>query len=229
MAGNGQRELAEVIYGLRRPTRGRVRIFGRDVTGRPVGEIASMGVSLVPEERVRVGIIPDFSVADNLVLERVDEPPFSSDLAGPLRKLNGDEVERYARELIERFSIVTPSPHTRAGNLSGGNIQRLILARELSRGSSLIVAEEPTAGLDVGATEFIRRLLLRAREEMNAVLLISGDLSEVLSLSDRVAVMYEGEIVGVFRPGEVSIDDVGLMMTGVKRMPREEVLRAWSA
>ncbi len=227
VAGNGQKELVEVIYGLRKSLEGKITLFGQDMTRKPTSRIIRLGTSLIPEDRLRRGIIPNFSVSENLVLESIDSEPFSSKLMGELRKLNEAEIERHAEELIKKFNIVTPSTETRAITLSGGNIQRLILARELSRKPSLIIAEEPTAGLDVAAAEFIRKLLLKARERMSAILLVSGDLSEILSLSDKVAVMYEGEITGTFRPGEVSIDEIGLMMTGAKRMPKEKVINFW--
>ncbi|HDJ27111.1 MAG: heme ABC transporter ATP-binding protein [Thermoplasmata archaeon] len=227
VAGNGQKELVEVLYGLRRPTAGRVTLFGKDVTGEPTHRIIKFGISLIPEERVTMGIVPTFSVADNLILEIVDREPFSQKVFDGLRKLSFENIEKYAEELIRKFDIRTPSSKTKAGYLSGGNIQKLILARELSRGAYLIIADQPTAGLDVGATEFIRNLLVKARDSGNAVFLVSGDLSEVLSLSDRVMVMYEGEITAVFRPGELPIEEIGLYMLGAKKMPKEEVERFW--
>ncbi len=228
IAGNGQKELVEAIYGLRAPLKGSIRIFGYDMTGGTVRDRIMRGISLIPEERIRIGIIPDFSAAENLVLEQVDFEPFSKSFLGPVKRISLEKINEYAEKLIKEFNIVTPSPSTRAANLSGGNIQRLILARELSRGSDLIIAEEPTAGLDVGATEYIRRLLLEARSNGKAVLLVSGELSEVLSLSDKVIVMYEGEIVGGFKPGDLQLEDVGLMMAGAKRMSREEVSKLWA-
>ena len=174
-----------------------------------------------------MGIVPTFSVADNLILEIVDSEPFSQKILDGLRKLSFQEIAMYADKLIQKFDIRTPSRKTKAGYLSGGNIQKLILARELSRGAHLIIADQPTAGLDVGATEFIRNLLVKARDSGNAVLLVSGDLSEVLSLSDKVMVMYEGEITAVFRPGELPVEEIGLYMLGAKKMPKEEVERFW--
>jgi len=228
IAGNGQKELVEAIYGLRSPIKGTIKIFGYDMVRGTVRDRILRGISLIPEERIRIGIIPDFSTAENLVLEQVDFEPFSKPILGSIKKIDFEKINRYAEKLIKEFNIVTPSPSTRAANLSGGNIQRLILARELSRGSDLIIAEEPTAGLDVGATEYIRKLLLEARSNGKAVLLVSGELSEVLSLSDKVVVMYEGEIVGGFKPGTLSLEDVGLLMAGAKRMSREEVAKLWT-
>jgi len=231
VAGNGQKELAEVIYGLRKPLEGKIYLFGKDVTHKDIYERIRIGISLIPENRLGLGIVGEFSVAENLILERIDEQPFSLNI--PLlsrlniKKINEQMLLKYSRELIEKFSIVTPSPFAKARTLSGGNIQRLILARELGRKPGFIIAEEPTAGLDVSATEYVRKLLLEMREQGYSILLISGDLSEVLSLSDKVMVMYEGEIVGAFRPEKVSLDDVGLMMTGMKRMPKEVIKKIW--
>ena len=232
VAGNGQKELAEVLYGLRKVLDGRIYYLGRDVTNLPIEDRIKMGISLIPEERLRLGITADFSVAENLILELVDKEPFSTPLpfltkTMGLKKLNYREVENYAREVIRKYGIVTPSQWTKAGKLSGGNIQRVVVARELERRPRFIIAEEPTAGLDIAATEYVRQLIANMKKEGHAILLISSDLSEVLSLSDKVMVMYEGEIVGVFKPGTLSIEEIGLMMTGVKRMPKEEVERAW--
>jgi len=231
VAGNGQKELAEVLYGLRKPLEGRIYLFGRDITDKNICERIKIGISLIPENRLGLGIVGDFSVAENLILERIDENLFSMNL--PLlsklniKKINGETLLKYSKKLIDEFNIVTPSPYAKARTLSGGNIQRLILARELGRKPRFVIAEEPTAGLDVSATEYVRKLLLEMREQGYSILLISGDLSEVLSLSDKVMVMYEGEIVGAFKPEEVMVDDVGLMMTGVKRMPKEAIKRIW--
>jgi len=227
IAGNGQKELAEVIYGLRRAVSGQILFRGVDITDLSIAERIELGLSLIPEDRLKLGIIPSFSVAENLALKSIDKEPFSTRLLGGLRKLDVKSIVSNANKLIEEYQIVTPSPSAKAGALSGGNIQRLMLARELSSKPLLVVAEEPTAGLDIAATEFIHKLLLELKKMNHGVLLISGDLSEVLSLSDKVMVMYEGEVVGVFKPGEVSVEDIGLMMTGVKRMSRDEVVRFW--
>ena len=231
VAGNGQKELAETLYGLRRPLSGRIIFQGRDITRSGIAERVKLGISLIPEERVKLGIVADFSVAENFILELVDREPFSLRIplvsATGIKSLNRRAIEEYARRLISKYNIVTPSPFTKAGKLSGGNIQRLMVAREFERAPRFVIAEEPTAGLDVAATEYVRKLLVNMRSKGHAILLISSDLSEVLSLSDKVMVMYEGEIVGVFRPGALSVEDIGLMMAGVKRMPKEEVERAW--
>jgi len=218
VAGNGQRELAEVIVGLRRATAGRVVIDGVDVTNRSPRFIASRGVAHIPEERLRHGIVPNLTVAENLILKDYHKEPYSRGIL-----LNHSKVVEDAERLINRFDIVTPSPFTPAKLLSGGNIQRLICARELHKEPRLIVAAHPTYGLDVGATEYIRGILLDQRRRGAAVLLISEDLEEVLQLSDRVGVMFNGEIVGIMRPEEVSIEEIGLMMAGAKRTSPGEV------
>ena len=211
VSGNGQRELAEVIVGLRRPTRGRIRIGGTDVTGWSPAELIRLGLSYIPEERMRDGGVPEFSVEDNLVLKDHPFPPFSRGIF-----LNFPEIARYAERLIGDFDIRTPSRRTPLKSLSGGNIQKLILARELSRSPKVLIAAQPTRGLDVSATEYVRRRILEQRERGTATLLISDDLDEILSLSDRIAVIYEGRIMGVVRTEEADIEELGLMMAGAK-------------
>ncbi len=215
VSGNGQRELAEVIVGLRRPTEGKVVIAGTDVTGWPPAALIRMGLSYIPEERMLDGGVPEFSVEDNLVLKDHAFPPFSRGIF-----LNFPEIARYAERLIRDFDIRTPSRRTPLKSLSGGNIQKLILARELSRSPKVLIAAQPTRGLDVSATEYVRRRILEQRERGTATLLISDDLDEILSLSDRIAVIYEGRIMGVVRSEEADIEELGLMMAGAKA--REE-------
>ncbi|MFQ6080790.1 MAG: ABC transporter ATP-binding protein [Candidatus Bathyarchaeia archaeon] len=213
VAGNGQRELVEVITGLRRATKGEVLILGANVTNRSPGEIADKGVAHIPEERIRMGLVPNMSVAENLILKNYRHAPFSNKLF-----LNFTSVDQLAEKLISQYSIITPSKETPAKLLSGGNIQRLILARETSENPRLIVAAHPTYGLDVGATEQIRLLLLKQRERGAAILLVSEDLEEIMSLSDRIAVMFEGEITGIVDAEGAKKEEIGLMMAGAKRM-----------
>jgi len=209
VAGNGQRELAEVITGLRRATKGKVLIGGKDMTNCPPAAIIGEGVAYIPEERIRRGLIMDFSVAENAILETHNSPPFTDGWF-----LNRREIDRYVEGLISDYGVKTPSKDAPVRHLSGGNLQRLLLARELSRRPKLLIASQPTRGLDVGATEYIRRRLVEQREKGTAILLISEDLDEVLSLSDRVAVMYEGEIVGIVPEGEADVEEIGMMMAG---------------
>jgi simple sugar transport system ATP-binding protein len=217
VSGNGQRELTEVIVGLRRAFAGRVVLQRKDISNRPPHEILSLDVAYVPEERIRDGCVPDFTVAENLILKSQREPELRKGSGLPLL-LNPAEVERRAKTLVGQFDVRTPSVKTSARSLSGGNLQRLILARELSGKPVIVVAGQPTRGLDIAATEYVRQKLVEMRNMGAAVLLISEDLNELMSLSDRVAVMYKGEFAGVFRPEAVTIEDVGLMMTGLKRM-----------
>jgi simple sugar transport system ATP-binding protein len=170
------------------------------------------GLAFIPEERMKHGIIGAFSVAENTILQTHDTSPFARNML-----LNFGSINRHARELIERFNIKTPSQHTLAKNLSGGNIQKLILARELSRNPAVLIAAQPTRGVDISATEYIHSVLMRERSEGVAILLISEDLDEILALSDRVAVIYEGQIVGMLDRGAFDVETLGLMMAGVHK------------
>lgn len=214
VSGNGQRELAEVIAGLRRPSRGRVWVDGENVTGLPPDRRIARGLAYIPEERLRDGVIKQMTVEENLLLEDHARPEFSR---GGF--LQFGPIAAHSDRLIQRFDIKAPSRRTRLGHLSGGNIQKLILARALWRTPSVLVAAQPTRGVDIGSTEYIHRRLIDQRTEGTATLLISEDLDEVMTLSDRVAVMYEGRIVGVVESGRASIEQLGLMMAGV---PMEE-------
>ncbi len=209
VAGNGQRELAEVITGLRDAVGGDVHVNQTCLTNCSPLRAIKAGVSHVPEDRVEMGLVGDMSVAENLALKAYRTSELSR---GPI--LSPDGMRRFAEQLIDGFDIATPGPETRVKFLSGGNLQKAILARELKACQGLLVAVHPTRGLDVGATEAVRELLLRQREEGTAVLLISEDLDELLEVSDRIAVMFEGEIVGVVNADEADIDAIGLMMAG---------------
>lgn len=212
VAGNGQRELGEIVAGLRRPTRGAVRIAGHDRTGASPLDVIRSGVGHIPEDRLGVGVAPRLGVADNLVLKSYRDRRFGRGLVLDLGVVTG-----HARDLIAEFAIQTPGPEAPVGTLSGGNLQRLILAREIAARPRLILAFHPTRGLDIGATEIIHRQLLSQRRAGAALLLISEDLDEVLLLSDRVAVIFGGEVVGVVRAGEANVDEIGLMMGGARR------------
>jgi len=216
VAGNGQRELVEVVTGLRRAQRGRIIVLGDDLTNRSARRVADVGVAHIPEERLRMGIVPGMSVEDNLILKKHHRRPFSR---GPLLQLR--EVHAFATRVIEEYDIMTPSPQTPTKLLSGGNIQRLILARELSGEPGLVVAAHPTYGLDVGATEQIRELLIRQRDAGVGVLLVSEDLEEIMTLSDLIAVMFRGEIMGVVSAGEATLKEIGLMMAGERRQVQQ--------
>ncbi|MGQ9477143.1 MAG: ABC transporter ATP-binding protein [Candidatus Bipolaricaulia bacterium] len=221
VAGNGQKELVEVLTGLRKATSGRVIFFGKDLTNRSPSEIAAAGVAHIPEERLRRGLVPEMSVAENLVLKGYRLPPFSRGLFG---FLNQRAIISHAEEAISAYQIMTPSPNSPAKLLSGGNIQRLILARELSSQPKprLIIAAHPTYGLDVGATEQIRGLLLKQRELGAGVLLISEDLEEIMGLSDRILVLFAGQAMGLIEAEEAEREELGLLMAGAGSRTRKE-------
>lgn len=208
MAGSGQRELSEVIAGLRRPVAGRVSLFGEDVTYLGPREMMERGVAYVPEDRVGVGLAPNLKVEENLILRRYRYPPFSKGFI-----LDSRKVRHFAELLIREFGIIaTPDAPTRS--LSGGNMQRLLLARELSQMPSLIVACYPTRGLDVRSANYVKGLLLEHRRRGAGVLLISEDLEELLEISDRILAMREGRIVGEVREKETTAERLGLLMGG---------------
>ena len=212
VAGNGQRELVEVLTGLRRVDRGRVSILGQEMLRAGVRKLSDTGVAHIPEERIRMGIVPGLAVEENLILKKHHRPPFCR---GGILHLAA--VRSFARQAIEDYRIMTPSPRTPAKLLSGGNIQKLILARELSGEPALVIAAHPTYGLDVGATEQIRQILLQQRDAGAAVLLVSEDLEEVMELADRIAVVFRGQIMGTAVAGEATLEEIGLMMAGEPR------------
>jgi general nucleoside transport system ATP-binding protein len=208
VAGNGQSELAEVITGLRR-CEGVVEVNGRSVANRPAIEAIRGGVAHVPEDRHGVGSAPSLSVSDNLMMKSYREPPVARGFI-----IDTAVARSRAEELRDDYKIAAPSIDAEARLLSGGNLQRLILAREIDTGPRLMVAVQPTRGLDVGAIENVHRLLLAQRAAGTAILLISEDLDEILTLADRIAVIYEGELLGIVDAATADIHDIGLMMTG---------------
>ena len=208
--GNGQTDLVEALAGLRKVTAGRILLSDIDITKISPRKRIQMGVSIVPEDRQKRGLILDFSVMENLMLGSHDSPP----LAKSSVIINMEEASSYARRLIEEFSIKTPDKDTLAEHLSGGTQQRVVLAREFSRNPKLITASQPTRGLDVGATEYVRGKLVEMRNHGCAVLLISADLDEIWALSDRIAVIYEGRIVAVKDPEKTNESELGLLMAG---------------
>jgi simple sugar transport system ATP-binding protein len=210
VAGNGQSELARVITGLRECTEGSVRVNGKELGKASPLKAIETGVAHVPEDRSGMGSAPNLSVFENLIMKAYRKPPISRG-----GQIDTHEARDYATELKARFEIATPTIDTSARLLSGGNLQRLILAREISTLPKLMVAVHPTRGLDVGATEAVQKLLLEEREAGAAILLISEDLDEVLALSDRIAVMYEGKIVGEMLADEADVEKLGLWMAGM--------------
>ncbi len=211
VSGNGQRELAEVIAGLRRVTGGSVLLEDRDITSVPVSERTNAGLAYVPEERMTEGAVGAFSVAENAILQTHTRAPIAQ--AGIL---NFGAIRETTERMIKGFNVKTPHQRVALRNLSGGNIQKLILARELSRVPRVLVAAQPTRGVDIGATMYIHGVLLEQRTQGTATLLISEDLDELLALSDRIAVIYEGQILAVMPRADATPEKLGLLMTGVR-------------
>jgi len=209
VAGNGQRELAEVVTGLRPATRGHVRVYGQEITNRSPRQAIEAGISHIPGDRLGMGLVPNLPVSDNLAMKAYRRPPLAR---GPI--LDQRALYRFARRLIEAFRIVTPGPETPVKLLSGGNQQRAVLAREITAGRGILIAVHPTRGLDVGATESVRRTLLEQRDQGAAILLISEDLDELLQLADRIAVLFEGRMMGIVPAEEADTERLGLMMAG---------------
>lgn len=211
VAGNGQQELAEVVTGLRRTKEGEVRIADADLTNcTPLTAIKS-GVSHIPADRMGMGTVGDMAVADNIAMKG-----YRTELLGRRGVLNRPRILEFARTMIDAFQISTPTPQTHVKFLSGGNIQKTILAREIDACAGLLVAAYPSRGLDVGATEAVRCRLLEQRDSGRGVLLISEDLDELLTVADRIAVFYEGQVMGVLPTEAADLEVLGLMMAGAK-------------
>ena len=215
--GNGQRELVYGITGLRKAVSGKILLEGKDVTNLSIRERNVSGISHIPEDRHKHGLVLDYSLEDNIVLQRYFEPEFSG--KGPLGFLKRKNIRKYAEKLIDEYDIRSgQGAITMARSMSGGNQQKAIIAREVDNESKLLVAVQPTRGLDVGAIENIHKQLVKHRDAGNAVLLVSFELDEVMNVSDRILVMYDGEIVGEFNPKNVTVEELGLYMAGAKRM-----------
>jgi general nucleoside transport system ATP-binding protein len=205
--GNGQTELSEALMGLR-PSTGSVLLAGADIAGASTRERLRAGIGYVPEDRQEDGLVGAFPVAENLVLDVYDQPPYARGIA-----MKPDAVKKAAVQLVNSYDVRTPSVLTPAGTLSGGNQQKVVVARELSRPNKLLLASQPTRGLDVGSIEFVHSEIVKARDQGVAVIIVSSELDEIYALSDRIAVMYEGKIVGMRAP-DVSEQELGLLMTG---------------
>jgi len=210
--GNGQSELVQALTGLRPRKSGEVQLKGVNVIGFSPEELYKMGLSHIPEDKSKFGLALSFDVAENSILGRQWEPEFLLRLA----RLNWKKIIEFAQRLVKIFNVITPSVRTPVKSLSGGNQQRLVVGRELSKGPALVVAAHPTRGLDIASTVYIRELLVRMRDEDKGVLLISADLDEIIQLSDRIAVMYEGEFLGIGKTGEFSRKEIGMMMGGIR-------------
>jgi ABC-type uncharacterized transport system ATPase subunit len=207
--GNGQTELVEALTSLRKVSHGKISFDGRDITNVNTRSLIDMGVAHVPEDRHKHGLVLTYSIADNMSITTHDEPPFAR---GPLR--NFTFIGDFARKLVKRFDVRTPGIQALARNLSGGNQQKAILARELSRQIRLFIATQPTRGLDVGSIEFIHKQIIAQRDEGVGVLLVSAELDEVLALSDTIGVIYKGKLVATLPRAEATREKLGLLMTG---------------
>ena len=212
--GNGQTEFVYGLTGLEPLSAGKISLCGKDITHASIRKRNTMGMSHIPEDRHKHGLVLDYSLEDNLVLQRYFEPEFT-DKAGFLRR---DNIREYAEKLIEQYDVRSgQGPVTAARSMSGGNQQKAIVAREIDRDPELLVAVQPTRGLDVGAIEYIHKQLVAERDKGKAVLLVSLELDEVMDVPDRILVMYEGEIVGELDPKSTSQEELGLYMAGAKR------------
>lgn len=209
ISGNGQRELAEAIAGLRTPQSGKITINGQDTTASKPAKIRKVGLSYVPEERMKDGAVGDFDVKENLILLNHNSEPFCKN-----GLLNFREICSHSEKLVKEYAVKTPSIDATTKNLSGGNIQKLIMARELSAGPKVLLASQPTRGVDIGAAEYIHERISQQRQRGTASVVISEDLDEVMALSDRIAVMFDGKIMGIINQEDATRESIGLMMTG---------------
>ncbi|HWR19784.1 MAG TPA: ABC transporter ATP-binding protein [Clostridia bacterium] len=217
--GNGQSEFVAALTGLEKLISGHITLNGRDITSAPIRDRSKFGMSHIPEDRHKYGLVLDYSLEENLVLQRYWQPEFQQ--KGFIRK---DAVRSYAEQLIDQYDIRSgQGPVTSMRSMSGGNQQKAIVAREIDKTPELLVAVQPTRGLDVGAIEYIHKQLVAERDAGKAVLLVSLELDEVMNISDRILVMYEGEIVGDFDPKTTTVEELGLHMAGAKRQTKEEI------
>lgn len=215
VAGNGQKELAAALNGMVKIESGSVSIFDEDLTGRGSREHYQKGAAFIPEDRLGTGLVPNLDIEDNMILRGYWSAPFSK---GPV--LQQDAISDFTTRLIDEYSIKVPARRSPVKSLSGGNLQKIIFSRELASGPKVLVAVHPTRGLDIGAVEFVRQKLLSEKARGAAVLLISEDLEELLDLSDRVAVIFKGRIMGICDARTATVDGIGLMMSGVSEVSR---------
>ena len=216
--GNGQGELVEVILGLRKAEQGRVFIKGDEITRKTTDKILRKGVSYIPQDRNTEGLVSVFDIWENMILDRYNEPSFSNRFF-----IDEKKVKEYARSLIDEYAIKCHGPNTKAQTLSGGNAQRVVVARELDRSPSFIVANQPTRGLDVASTEFVLNRLADHRKQGCAVLVVLTELDEIIRISDRIVVMYQGMVQGIVHPTEIDREQIGLLMLGGKIKDSEKV------
>ena len=216
--GNGQTEFVYGLTGLEPLKEGKITMNGTDITDMPIRKRSVMGMSHIPEDRHKHGLVLDYSLENNIVLQRYFEPQFTNKF-GFLKK---KEIREYANRLIEQYDVRSgQGPITKSRSMSGGNQQKAIIAREVDKNPEILVAVQPTRGLDVGAIEYIHKQLVAQRDAGKGVLLVSLELDEVMNVSDRILVMYEGEIVGEFDPKKVTVEELGLYMAGSKRKGAE--------
>ncbi len=217
--GNGQSEFVSALTGLDKMSAGKTTLLGHDITKAPIRVRSKLGMSHIPEDRHKYGLVLDYTLMENLILQRYWEPAFQRN--GFIKE---PEVRAYAEKLIAQYDVRSgQGPDTPARSMSGGNQQKAIIAREVDKDPQLLVAVQPTRGLDVGAIEYIHKQLVAQRDAGRAVLLVSLELDEVMNVSDRILVMYEGEIVGEFDPKTTSIGELGLYMAGAKKQSESEV------
>jgi len=215
--GNGQSELIEAITGLRDVDKGEILLTGQDITHFNPRQVTESGVGHIPQDRHRHGLVLQYTVAENIVLQTYYHKPYSKNAI-----LNFKEIDKKARELIDEYDVRTPGPQTLAGSLSGGNQQKVIIGREIDRSPDLLIAAQPTRGLDVGAIEFIHRRLIEERDKGRAVILMSFELDEILNVSDRIAVMFDGQIIDIVKPEETTEQELGLLMAGSEKAVTSE-------
>jgi simple sugar transport system ATP-binding protein len=216
VAGNGQDELVEAITGLRRPNGGTIQLADQDITNWNVRQRREHGLGYVPGDRQKYGLVLGFPITDNLVLTQYYNPPFARGI-----QRNDGAIEEWAQKMIKDYDVRTPSSSVSAGTLSGGNQQKVIVAREFGRDLQLLVLDQPTRGLDVGSIEFIHKQTILKRTAGTGILLVSAELDEVLELSDRIAVMYRGEIVALVDGPTANKEDIGLLMATGGRVQTE--------
>lgn len=214
--GNGQTELIEAITGLREVESGEILLNNKDITHFNPREVTESGVGHIPQDRQRFGLVLEYSVAENFVLQTYYHEPFSKNTL-----LNFEEIDQKAKQLIEEYDVRTPGTQTLARALSGGNQQKIIIGREIDRSPDLLIAAQPTRGLDVGAIEFIHKKLIEERDKGRAVLLMSFELDEILNVSDRIAVMFDGKITAIVKPEETNEQELGLLMAGQDKAVKE--------
>lgn len=211
VAGNGQKELFEVLIGVRKAEKGKVFLKGEVISGKSAGYIRSRGMAHIPSDRIKEGLVMDFTIAENLILGHEWTKPFRKGL-----QLNNKAIRAFADKGMESYEIAAPSINHLTGNLSGGNLQKVVLAREIGSNPSVLVANQPCRGLDVGVIEYVHNQFLKLRGEGVGILLFSEDLDEILTLSDRIAVIFQGQILGLIDTKMAEIETIGLLMAGVK-------------